>query len=327
MQKKENEVGFKGGKKMKKQFVIIIIILMLVTVGLSGCNENGNGGSGKSYEEKILGAWGGIATGDEETSIFKFYSNGSFSVNAMRFDFWEDSSTRQTVWGTYVMTDETLATEVFGDTEAFEYSFSEDGNKLTLIAVDESGEFIVLSKYSSPPVLPSIKFLKDDDNFMLTVISVSPSNLPWNNIRITGTCDTSDLGTYVVAGDTITDCFDIITIRDKATNFLLGSWTFSFSAEDASVAGEGTNNQIKMVLASGGNNYNGGYNIAGDVVIFINGQKVKTYTTVTWETGGQILLGLNGVEWEEGYTCPEGDYVVTVAIKDWVVFDGTITVG
>jgi hypothetical protein len=315
---------------MKKQFALLIIILIVVIVGLSGCNENGNNGNGKSPGEEILGAWGGYAFGDDETSIFNFYSNSSLSVNALIPDFWEKSIIRKTIWGTYVITDETFAMELFGDTTALEYSFSDDGKKLNLIDVAESGDFIVLTKYNSPPAIPSIKFLKNDDN-LLTVISASPSDLRWSNIEINGDCDTSGLGTYVVAGDRITDCSDTITIRDMATDFLICSWDFSSSpgsdTEHASVAGEGTDNQIKLVLASGGDDYGIGYNITNDVRIFIDGTKVSSYTTEIWEVGGQILLGLNGVNWEEGYTCPEGDYEVTVAIMDTVVFDWALWVG
>ena len=314
----------------KKKIIILGIILILIVVGLSGCTENGNSGNGKSPEEEILGAWGGLAYNSDETSIFNFYSNGTLSVNTMMPDFWEQSINRETIWGTYVMTDETLAMELFGDTTALGYSFSDDGKKLNLIDVDESGEFIVLTKYNSPPVIPSIKFLKKDDT-LLTVISASPSNLRWSDIEITGDCNTSGLGTYVVAGDMITECLGIITIRDMSTGLLICSWEFSTSSindsEDALVVGEGTANQIKLVLTSGGNSYDDGYNIANDIRIFINGNNVSSYTTEIWEVGGQILLGLNGVNWAEGYTCPEGDYEVTISIKDTVVFDGMLTVG
>jgi hypothetical protein len=93
------------------------------------------------------------------------------------------------------------------------------------------------------------------------------------------------------------------------------------------VTGEGTSDQIKLTLVKGGTYYNDGYNITNDVVIFVNGTKVSSYTTETWVIDGEILLGFNGAEWGEGYNCPEGDYEVTVAIKNYVVFDGAINVG
>ena len=98
--------------------------------------------------------------------------------------------------------------------------------------------------------------------------------------------------------------------------------------ENASVAAEGTEDQIKLVLASGGDEYNDGYVIANDVTVFIDGNKVGTYTTTTWETGGQLLIGANGAStWAEGQTCAEEEYEVTVSINNTVVFDGTIKVG
>ena len=97
--------------------------------------------------------------------------------------------------------------------------------------------------------------------------------------------------------------------------------------ESVSVVGRETDDQIKLVLASGGKNYDDGYNLENDVNIFVNGNKVAVYTTGSWETGGQILLGNNGATWQEGFTCIDGDYEVTVVIKDTVVFDGTIKIG
>jgi len=200
---------------------------VLLAVGLSGCNEKSTDGLGKSNEEKILGTWGGVASGDEETSIFNFFSNGTFFISAMVLDFWSNSNIRQTIWGTYVMTDETLAMEVKGDTNALEYSFSDNGKKLTLIAVEQGGQFAVLTKYDSPPPVPSIQFMKNDENYTLAVSAIDPSDVIWSNIEITGTCDTSSLGTYVRIGDMITGCSGTITIRDTPTNILLGTWTFT----------------------------------------------------------------------------------------------------
>ena len=101
--------------------------------------------------------------------------------------------------------------------------------------------------------------------------------------------------------------------------------------ENASVAAEGTADKIKLVLASGGDDYDEGYTIStgtdNEVTVFVDGYKV-TLTSNTWETGGQILIGDNGAStWVEGYTCAEAEYEVTVSIKNTVVFDGTIRVG
>ena len=73
--------------------------------------------------------------------------------------------------------------------------------------------------------------------------------------------------------------------------------------ENASIAGEGTNDQIKLVLASAGKTYDNGYNIQDHVKVYVNGSKATLHSS-TWETGGQLLIGLNGATWEEGpYYC------------------------
>ena len=320
---------------MKKQFVIVIITLILLTVGLSGCIENGADGFGKSNEEKILGAWGGLVAGDVETSIFNFFSNGTFSVSAMVFDFWSDSNIRQMIWGTYVMTDNTLATEVKGDTSAFKYSFSDDGKKLTLIAIEQSGQFAVLTKYSSPPAIPSIRFLKDDDTFMLTVFSVNPLDILWSNIEITGTCDTSGLGTYVAAGDKITNCLDTITIRDMPTNFLLGSWTFSVISESASVVVRAENSKIKITLTTAGPNYpSTGYSYTDSVKIRCNGT-LLTETGIStgntgWEVGESLYIGGATPTLDDNASdliaLAPADYSISVTVMNTVIFDNLMKI-
>jgi FlaG/FlaF family flagellin (archaellin) len=96
--------------------------------------------------------------------------------------------------------------------------------------------------------------------------------------------------------------------------------------EGATVLGQKTDNQIKLVLTSIGKTYDNGYDLTDDVDIFVNGDKVEAYTSAAWETGGQILLGYNGTTWQEGSTCTNGNYEVTVVIKDSIVYDGTIKI-
>ena len=81
--------------------------------------------------------------------------------------------------------------------------------------------------YLEPESTPNIQFVMDDLNDKLTVVSADPSDIPWADIEINGTCDTSDLGTYVTVGDTITSCSGTITIRYIPTDTLLGIWEFS----------------------------------------------------------------------------------------------------
>jgi len=103
----------------------------------------------------------------------------------------------------------------------------------------------------------------------------------------------------------------------------VGSWEYWY----ASVAGEGLDDQIRLILASGGYDYGDGYNISNDVDIYIMGYRVSSFTTTVWELGRQLLFGLSGSDWVEGGTCPKDDYEVTIVIKGMVVFDGIIRVG
>ena len=194
---------------MKKKLLIIGIILLILTVGLCGCNEE------STKEEKILGTWIAEVSGMEGAAVFIFFSNGTYYISGI-----------STERGTYIMTDETLVIGQDGNTITFEYSFSDNNEKLSLIAKEQSSQTFVLTKYDSKTPIPSIHFTKDNSYKTLTVSAVDPSNLAWSNIEITGICNTSGLGTYVKEGDMITDCLDTILIRDVSTNVLLGTWTF-----------------------------------------------------------------------------------------------------
>jgi len=73
---------------------------------------------------------------------------------------------------------------------------------------------------------PVIIFVKDNIHLTLTVASVDPENVLWSDIYVNGSCNTSGLGTYVTAGDAISDCQGTINITYLPTNTLIGSWTF-----------------------------------------------------------------------------------------------------
>jgi len=101
----------------------------------------------------------------------------------------------------------------------------------------------------------------------------------------------------------------------------------SADLESATIVGQATKNQIRLVLISAGGGYSDGYNVENDVRIFIDGVKVSKYDTTIWTIGAQLLFGdIVSGSWEEGETCIEGNYEVTVSIRNTVVYDGTITV-
>lgn len=76
-------------------------------------------------------------------------------------------------------------------------------------------------------ITPEITFIKDDIEDTLTVASSDSASLTWEDLGITGNCDTTGLTGSVTAGQEIIECDGTITIRHIPTNTLLGSWTFN----------------------------------------------------------------------------------------------------
>ena len=116
---------------MKKQIIVIGTALMLIAIGLSGCTTT------KTNVDKILGKWVGTASGGGAAAIINFFFNGSFSMSM---------SADRYYWGAYIITDETLAMAVQGDTTTWGYSFSNNDKELTLIDVKGEIPYWVLTK-------------------------------------------------------------------------------------------------------------------------------------------------------------------------------------
>lgn len=123
---------------MKKKLVTVGITLILLIVILSGCTST------KTNEEKILGSWiTEKSVGQEETAVFNFFSNATFSIEVTMNGSYGNFTT-YTIWETYTITDKTLVMILGGKTEILEYFFSDDSNTLTLI--EDNGESTVLLK-------------------------------------------------------------------------------------------------------------------------------------------------------------------------------------
>ena len=113
---------------MKKQLIIIGMIIILLTVGLSGCNET-NTNETNTNKEKILGAWlANVTTGPGKggKGAYTYFSNGTFLA----------SSTTTEVWGIFNITDEKLTMSRGNSTFTYDYTFSDNDNKVTLIDGD-----------------------------------------------------------------------------------------------------------------------------------------------------------------------------------------------
>jgi len=74
--------------------------------------------------------------------------------------------------------------------------------------------------------VPTIQLIQDDENNILTVLSVSERVL-WEDIFVDGSCDISELGENVNQGDRITECRGTIVIVHKPTGVELSTWVFS----------------------------------------------------------------------------------------------------
>jgi len=119
---------------MKKQLLIIGITLVLITVGMSGCTDNNL--SSKSNEEKLIGSWDVRDINANSTQyVATFFTNNSVKAT---FPSGEKS------WDTYAMTDQSLKFTQYGGGTTFEYSFSDNDNKLTLIA--DWGQTLILTR-------------------------------------------------------------------------------------------------------------------------------------------------------------------------------------
>ena len=60
----------------------------------------------------------------------------------------------------------------------------------------------------------------------LAVAYTNSSDILWNDIAIIGSCNISELDTYVSVGDQITNCTGTIKVYYIPTDIMLGYWTF-----------------------------------------------------------------------------------------------------
>ena len=121
---------------MNKKSVIVGLALVFLSIILCGCIST------KTNEEKILGSWITERTvGQEDTAVFNFFPNGTFSLEIIVHEL-NGNFTTYVVWETYTITDEKLVMILGGETEILEYSFSDNDNILTLI--EDIGESTVL---------------------------------------------------------------------------------------------------------------------------------------------------------------------------------------
>ncbi|KYK29577.1 hypothetical protein AYK20_09705 [Thermoplasmatales archaeon SG8-52-1] len=100
---------------------------------------------------------------------------------------------------------------------------------IVIIMILIAGYVLYMMGYISKPdseSIPDIIFDKDEENDILTVLSVSDDEILWYDIKIDGDCDQSTLGKYIQVGDQITDCIGVIKIYHRPTDTLLYTYKF-----------------------------------------------------------------------------------------------------
>jgi len=118
---------------------------------------------------------------------------------------------------------------------------------ITLIWVNNN---TLLDSFQFNEYKPTIEMQMDDLNNTITVISTD-AIVVWSDLEITGSCNISNLGTYITNGDVITRCYGEITIRYKPTNALLKSFSFTQSTPNIVFDANDTNDTLRIVNADG----------------------------------------------------------------------------
>jgi flagellin-like protein len=120
-----------------------------------------------------------------------------------------------------------------------------------------------------------------------------------------------------------------ITVAIAATVYVYVSGLVGPSTsgqENASVVGEVTTDQLKLILSKGGENYDDGYDDA-DINIYVEGIEVVGVSG-SWKTGEQLLIGTNAAgSWKVGEDVETaGVYSVTCSILETVVYNGDLEI-
>jgi hypothetical protein len=193
---------------MDKKHLSIVLMLLLLMISFSGCTEN-NGGENLQFS---------ITSFEVEPSIITEGEIANLS--------WVVLEAQTVSIDNGIGTVSNSGSRVIQPLETTTYMLTTSNKTKTLTATTQ---IIVYEKSddNSSIVTPSFHLIKDDDEDTLVITSADPEGLKWSNFSIVGDCDISGLGTYVVPGDTITNCTGIIIISHIPTNTLIGSWTFS----------------------------------------------------------------------------------------------------
>jgi len=117
-----------------------------------------------------------------------------------------------------------------------------------------------------------------------------------------------------------------ITVVLAAT---IWAWVSGFGGsgsepESAAVVCKGVNDQLRIILAEGGESYPAGGYDQGDFSVFINGETANVTGVGTWLVGESIIFTEEADETTD--LTPGQEYSVTVTIFQTTVFDKDILI-
>ncbi len=116
---------------MKKHAVIIGILVILVCVTWSGCEST------NPAAVKIRGKWKN--TNSTNIEILDFLENGNFSLTIAK----------NRTWGSYAITEKTLVLHIFGRNASYEYSLSNNNQKLTIVSLGDKNISAVFIRFQN----------------------------------------------------------------------------------------------------------------------------------------------------------------------------------
>ena len=195
-----------------KKIVIFLIVLMMVSVGLlSGCTDINVPEIPDELTEKMT-----IITFTVIPSLIEVGDTANLSWIVTGSD---TLVTIDNGIGEVSLTGNRIITP----TETTTYKLTATNNTSTKNVTTQIIVIMNNPEENNSVNNPDIAFTKSSN---ILTVSRTDEGLKWDDFTITGECDKSALGGYIIAGDTITSCSGIITIIHNPTNSLIGSWTF-----------------------------------------------------------------------------------------------------
>lgn|GEM_PF-1185291 len=144
-----------------------------------------------------------------------------------------------------------------------------------------NGEILYSSEFT-----PDITFKQNNEENKLIVKEIYQMNTPWSNITSIGlagsyTCHIPTFG-FVRAGDVITDCSGVFSLKYVPTGKIIGTFDFTDSGEETSEVGYGWV-YGKVLLKSGDTTYPG-----KDVTVFVNEINENSVNQINEDSSSEI---------------------------------------